>query len=184
MIKIDVKIQNRVIEHFSFDKGSITIGRDPGCDVKIDNPVLSRRHAQISSENGQFAIEDLGSTNGVFLRDQKIAVKTPLKDGDEFRIDKFTFHVKLGEAGAEPKKKDFAFDIMGTMQIDASAMQERLRKEAAAGRPAAAAPAHHAPAAGHAPAPAPSSQTTVWIALVVGLAVGFIAGYLVRGMAG
>lgn len=175
MMKIDVKIQNRVIEHYSFEKGSVTIGRDPGCDLRIDNPVLSRRHAQITAADGQHFIEDLGSTNGVFLRDQKVAAKTPLRDGDEFKIDKFTFHVKLAEgAAAEPgKKKDFAFDIMGTMQIDASKMQERLKKEAAAPAPAAAA---HAPAA-----PAKPSQAPLWIGIAIGLVAGFIAGWLARG---
>ncbi len=182
MMKIDVKIQNRVIEHFSFEKGTISIGRDPGCDLKIDNPVLSRKHAQITSENGQHFIEDLGSTNGVFLRDQKIAGKTPLKDGDEFKIDKFTFHVKLGEAAPDAgKKKDFAFDIMGTMQIDASKMQERLKKDAAAAA-APAAPVHAAPHA--APAPAKGSGAQLWIGIAVGLVAGFIAGWLARGGAG
>lgn len=171
-MKIDVKIQNRVIEHYSFEKASVTIGRDPGCDLRVDNPVLSRRHAQITAENGQYFIEDLGSTNGVFLGSQKVSGKTPLKDGDEFKIDKFAFHVKLSDgAAADPaKKKEFAFDIMGTMQIDASKMQERLKKEAAAPAPA------HAPAA-----PAKPSQAPLWIGIAIGLAAGFIAGWLARG---
>lgn len=179
MIKIDVKLQNRVIEHYSFDKKTVTIGRDPGCDVRVDNPLLSRRHAQITAEGDDVFLEDLGSTNGVYLHNQKIS-KAPLRDGDEFRIDKFSFHVKLGEAAPEQKKKEFAFDIMGTMQVDARALQERLKKEAA---PAAAAASPAASAVHPAAAPATArSSTAVWIALAGGLAAGFIAGYLARGL--
>ena len=41
------------------------IGRMPGCDVQLDDPSVSRRHARISRANAGWLIEDLGSTNGV-----------------------------------------------------------------------------------------------------------------------
>ena len=169
MMKIEVKLQGRSIDHYSLEKTPIVIGRDPSCDVPVDNPLLSRRHAQIVSENGKYFIEDLKSTNGVFLRGNKVS-RDEIRDGDEIRIDKFSFHVKLPAAQPE-KKKEFAFDIMGTMQIDSKALQEKLRSESS--EPKAAPAAVRAPAA----TPIQGSSSKVWFALAAGLAVGFAAGF-------
>lgn len=181
MIKIDVQVQNRVIEHFSFDKWDVTVGRDPACDVRIDNPLLSRKHARVFREEGRFYVEDLGSTNGVFLGGQKVQ-RAEVKDGDIFRIDKFAFHLKVAEPGAAPasekeKKKEFAFDIMGTMQVDARALQEKLRSS-----PSPAAPVSGTGGTGG--AGRASGTARVFLALGAGLAIGFVAGYLVRGILG
>ena len=177
VIKIEVKLQNRVLEHYNLEKPLVTIGRDPSCDVAVDNPLLSRRHAQIVCENGRYYVEDLKSTNGVFLRGNRVS-KEEIRDGDEFRIDKFSFHVRIPEVQPE-KKKEFAFDIMGTMQIDSKALQEKLRAESAAG-PAQGPQAIRATAVVPRPAapPAKGPSAAVWIALVSGLVAGFAAGFL------
>ena len=46
---------------------NLTIGRDPKCDICIDDGSVSRRHAQVSYISGQGWIEDLGSANGTLL---------------------------------------------------------------------------------------------------------------------
>lgn len=43
------------------------IGRMPGCDVQLDDPSVSRRHARISRATNGWLIEDLGSTNGIMV---------------------------------------------------------------------------------------------------------------------
>jgi hypothetical protein len=43
------------------------IGRMPGCDVQLDDPSVSRRHARISRGPQGWLIEDLGSTNGIMV---------------------------------------------------------------------------------------------------------------------
>ncbi len=43
------------------------IGRMPGCDVQLDDPSVSRRHARISQATNGWLIEDLGSTNGIMV---------------------------------------------------------------------------------------------------------------------
>jgi two-component system, cell cycle response regulator len=52
-------------------KGLI-LGRSSECDVPINDTWISRKHARISLVNGQIIFEDLGSTNGCFVNDQKI----------------------------------------------------------------------------------------------------------------
>ncbi|MGI9287567.1 MAG: FHA domain-containing protein [Pseudomonadales bacterium] len=66
------------------------IGRSSECDLTIDSDLLSRRHAEISIENGQLRIVDLGSSNGTFLNGVKIEDATA-GPGDELRFDKQTF---------------------------------------------------------------------------------------------
>lgn len=46
-----------------FERG-FEIGRDPGCDLRFDDPMVSRRHARVRLERGLWLIEDLGSRNG------------------------------------------------------------------------------------------------------------------------
>ena len=43
------------------------IGRMPGCDVQLDDPSVSRRHARVSRASNGWLIEDLGSTNGIMV---------------------------------------------------------------------------------------------------------------------
>ncbi|HJL19437.1 MAG TPA: FHA domain-containing protein [Sandaracinaceae bacterium LLY-WYZ-13_1] len=51
----------------------ITIGRDPSNTIVLENPVVSARHARITrNPQGGFLVEDLGSTNGTYLRGERI----------------------------------------------------------------------------------------------------------------
>src|SRR5258707_1064831 len=65
----------------------------PDVDLDSDDPEakVSRRHARISLRDGQYIIEDLGSTNGTFVnRGHRLAPgdRQPLKDGDEIIVGK------------------------------------------------------------------------------------------------
>ncbi len=65
----------------------------PDVDLDSDDPEakVSRRHARISLRNGQYVIEDLGSTNGTFVnRGHRLTPgdRQPLKDGDEIIVGK------------------------------------------------------------------------------------------------
>ncbi len=72
--KIDLSNQERV-----------TIGREESCELFIDSPRVSRKHAEVLRVSGGFTIKDLGSTNGVWFGDQKVEYRI-LQDGDTFRV--------------------------------------------------------------------------------------------------
>ena len=74
-------------ETFFLAESRATIGRLETNEIPIPDPGLSRHHAEISSENGQYLLTDLGSTNGTFVNGKRIAEKT-LKDGDKIGIGK------------------------------------------------------------------------------------------------
>jgi hypothetical protein len=64
----------------------LSVGRDPEvADVVLLDPAISRRHAIISKENGVLMIEDLGSSNGTYVNDQRIAT-AEIKPGDRVKI--------------------------------------------------------------------------------------------------
>jgi pSer/pThr/pTyr-binding forkhead associated (FHA) protein len=67
------------------DLDRATIGRDENCIVFIDAENVSRRHAEVQQRDQAFLLKDLGSTNGVWVRGQKIDEHI-LQDGDVFRI--------------------------------------------------------------------------------------------------
>jgi pSer/pThr/pTyr-binding forkhead associated (FHA) protein len=87
-------------KQFSLSDENSNIGRwdaeggvFPDVDLDSDDPEakVSRRHARISRRDGQYAIEDLGSTNGTFVNRGRRLVpgnSQPLQDGDEIIVGK------------------------------------------------------------------------------------------------
>ena len=65
---------------------SLLLGRDPACDLVINDVEVSRRHARLIAQSGGYAIEDLGSTNGTFVDELRIKSVVPLKPGAIIRL--------------------------------------------------------------------------------------------------
>ena len=62
------------------------IGRRVDTDVVLPNSSVSRRHARVLCAGGQYFVEDLGSSLGTFLNQQRVDVMTPFAPGDELLI--------------------------------------------------------------------------------------------------
>jgi FHA domain/zinc-ribbon domain len=64
------------------------IGRSPDCEVFLDDVTVSRNHAVLVHENGEYVVEDQGSLNGTFVNRKRID-RAPLHEGDELQVGKY-----------------------------------------------------------------------------------------------
>ena len=62
-----------------------TVGRDPGNDIILRDPKVSRHHAEIVFERGFFVLHDLASANGTYINGKRIRV-APLTHGAKLRM--------------------------------------------------------------------------------------------------
>ncbi|HZZ80396.1 MAG TPA: FHA domain-containing protein [Gemmataceae bacterium] len=93
-----------------------TFGRSASCDVVLDYPMISARHARLTRKGSESFLEDLGSTNGTFLNGCRICTgSVPVKPGDVIGLGSFSF--KLNEQGNLEKHDD-----RGNLTLEARAV--------------------------------------------------------------
>ena len=68
-----------------FTQPEVLVGRDSLSDVALKDKAVSTRHARLSFHDGQWWIDDLGSTNGTRLNGERLAGATVLTSGDEIK---------------------------------------------------------------------------------------------------
>src|SRR5262249_1106712 len=83
-------------------KGVLAIGRAATTDLPIDDASVSRRHALLHV-GATFAIEDLGSLNGTWVNEGKLAPRTPtdLRPGDVVRVGDVALFIRTPAAQAQ-----------------------------------------------------------------------------------
>ena len=82
MYRLVVKAGPNVGKAYPLEKNELFIGRDLNNDVVINDPEMSRRHSRLVAQSGGFMLEDLGSTNGTFIRGQRLGSPYFLNPGD------------------------------------------------------------------------------------------------------
>jgi adenylate cyclase len=77
--------------------GNCTFGRVPENTVVLDTPKISRRHAMIHEQEGEFWIVDMGSTNGLRVNGERVTHPVRLQAGHRIQLADtlFTFQQKL-----------------------------------------------------------------------------------------
>ena len=68
----------------------ITLGRAEECNLRFDDASLSRVHARVMRIQGEFMLDDAGSTNGSYVNDQQLQKPVLLKDGDRVQLGSST----------------------------------------------------------------------------------------------
>ena len=72
-------------------KQEVLIGRNPNCDLVLEDTMVSRNHARLFQKDGKVWIEDLNSSNGVFVNGRKISGKVQLTELDKLLIGLYSF---------------------------------------------------------------------------------------------
>jgi pSer/pThr/pTyr-binding forkhead associated (FHA) protein len=72
--------------HFSVDAPVIRIGRAPENHIQLDDPKISRFHAEICRRGAALFLKDLRSTNGTLLNGERLRKETRLKAGDRVSL--------------------------------------------------------------------------------------------------
>lgn len=81
-----IVIRGRTVGHLlELEKLPVVVGRAPEVELPIDDVAVSRRHAQLTKGPEGFSIEDLNSTNGVFVNGVRVS-RQALRDGDRIQI--------------------------------------------------------------------------------------------------
>ncbi len=73
-------------ERWTIDSDEFLIGRGSDCQIVLPERQVSRYHAKITSEAGNYILHDLGSKNGTHLNGTQVQGSKPVRDGDEIQI--------------------------------------------------------------------------------------------------
>jgi len=72
----------------------ITVGRANDATLVLNDDYASSRHARLFPQDGQWIVEDLGSTNGTYIDRQKVTQPTPVPVGVPIRIGKTVLELR------------------------------------------------------------------------------------------
>jgi signal transduction histidine kinase len=89
-------------QQYPLHDGPTTIGRQPGVEIVLDAPEVSRQHARLTCLQGRSVLEDLGSSNGTYVNRIRLRDKVELHDQDEIQIGPFRLRFE-DETAAEPE---------------------------------------------------------------------------------
>ncbi len=86
-------------ERFPLEKEKILLGRNPDCDLVLEEGAVSRRHARLRLVDGQWYLDDLKSRNGTFLNGVRVQGSVEISDGAMIRICDLVFGFEQGGLG-------------------------------------------------------------------------------------
>ena len=108
----------------------LIIGRSSELDIVLVEDMVSRKHAKITLSGGKITIEDLGSTNGTFVKGEKVKTSR-LKEGDRILVG--TSILKLVKAGANAVELSDA-QVKQNLEQVAVVQSQRQTKTAMTGK--------------------------------------------------
>ena len=79
----------------------LTVGRSATCDLRLDDPKVSRQHATLDPVESVLLVYDQASLNGTWVNDARIAGSAVLRNGDRLRIGASVFVVSDSNEGLD-----------------------------------------------------------------------------------
>jgi serine phosphatase RsbU (regulator of sigma subunit) len=81
-------------QRFALNGDSLLIGRQEDADIYLESLAVSRQHARIRCHDGEYFIEDVGSSNGTFINGQRISGPAPLTEHDALQIGPYVLNLR------------------------------------------------------------------------------------------
>jgi hypothetical protein len=98
-------------EQIPLDSGEYVIGRAPGSDVLVDDPLVSRKHARLLVNDTTALLEDLQSENGVYVNERRIRRSVRLTDGDRILVGSREMVFVVGSPDGETARSSGMIEI-------------------------------------------------------------------------
>ena len=99
-------------------KEPVHIGRDPGCEVVLDDPLISRKHLRITRVESGWRVEDLGSVNGTWMAGRRI--RDEVVDTDA-TLNLGSWELRLGPDRLRPEP------LRGQIRLDVETIEKRVK---------------------------------------------------------
>jgi hypothetical protein len=134
MPQLTVVLGRKPVQVYNLEQTRVRIGREAGVDIVIDNPGVSRLHAELRKEGDGWTVTDMGSSNGTFLNGQRISATQLIKAGDEIGLGKYSvlFEKALAAPAAasapRPAAAAAVAETQGTMHIKAHEVTQLLNE--------------------------------------------------------
>lgn len=114
--------------------GQLLVGRSAMCRLVLDDPLVSRQHAELRVEDGFVTLYDLKSVNGVFVNGQKVELQSRLVPGDRITIGSQDLVLRARMVGAPGERasndrRRFAETIHEQHSDDPSSQPNRVPTE-------------------------------------------------------
>ena len=119
--------QPQLLMQRPFDRPMLSIGRAPDNDIHLDGLQISNHHARLHNAGGQISIEDVGSTNGVYVNGARIPGRRPLQNRDIVQIGPFVLQ-------ADPQRGVAVFDTRSKTRIDVIDITKEVQNRSGGGK--------------------------------------------------
>jgi pSer/pThr/pTyr-binding forkhead associated (FHA) protein len=97
-IRLEVRSRKRSGPARMFAQAEIILGRDPACDLQLEDETASARHTRLSYHHGHWWVEDLQSKNGTRLNRSRLTMPVVLTSDDELTCGRTRIVVEVIQA--------------------------------------------------------------------------------------
>jgi hypothetical protein len=85
------------LQEYQFKTEEVLIGREPACEVLLDDLTVSGKHARLVYHDSQWWVEDLKSRNGTYLNREPVISQVVLANGDELQVGQVIVQIAIGD---------------------------------------------------------------------------------------
>ncbi|MEO7319554.1 MAG: protein kinase [Chthoniobacteraceae bacterium] len=98
--EVHVYSKTEMLKKYAIEHGEYIVGRDSSCHIVVEAEAVSRHHARLSFSAYELVIEDLGSSNGVFIDGVEVQIPTRVRNNQEVQIGAARLFVRLSPGAA------------------------------------------------------------------------------------